>query len=260
MKKIALCAAAFALLAGQASATDLPAKVYTKAPPALPTVYDWSGFYVGINAGGGSSHECWSAVNGFSPQGPEGCYNATGGTIGGQIGYRWQVVNWVLGLEAQGNWANFRGSGVNQLTPNFNDATRIDGFGLSTGQVGYAFDKLLVYGKGGAAVVSDKYSNTLTAAGVAASGIPGVAVGQTNAAESMTRWGGTAGIGIEYAFAPHWSVALEYDHLFLGHANVNFSVVQPFGTGFSGTHSIGQDVDVGLVRVNYTFGAPGAAN
>ncbi len=237
MKKPGLTAAAFAFFAGQASATDLPAKVYTKAPPILPIVYDWSGFYVGINGGGGSSHECWSAVTGS-----EGCYNATGGTIGGQIGYRWQVMNWVLGLEGQGNWANFNGSGVNQLTPNFNDATRIDGFGLFTGQAGYAFDKVLVYGKGGAAVVSDKYSTLTT--------------GQTNAAESMTRWGGTAGIGIEYAFAPHWSVALEYDHLFLGHTNVNFSLVQPFGTGFAGTHSIGQDVDIGLVRVNYTFGGP----
>ena len=48
----------------------------------------------------------------WSSQSPdwEGCHDATGGTVGGQVGYRWQSTAWVFGVEAQGNWANFEGS------------------------------------------------------------------------------------------------------------------------------------------------------
>jgi outer membrane immunogenic protein len=71
-----------------ASAADLAAWPYTKTPmaPAV-AIYDWSGFYVGINGGGGSTHNCWDLV---VPAGtiPQGCHDSTGGTVGGQIGYR----------------------------------------------------------------------------------------------------------------------------------------------------------------------------
>src|SRR5215467_3354050 len=85
--------------AAPASAADLAARPYTKAPPAMvAAVYDWSGFYIGINGGGGTSRKCWdlAAVPGtvFSPTIAEGCHNATGATAGGQIGYRWQAANW----------------------------------------------------------------------------------------------------------------------------------------------------------------------
>jgi outer membrane immunogenic protein len=253
---------------GAVSAADLAARPYTKAPaPVLSPVYNWSGFYIGLNGGGGSAHTCWDILNNASgapviPSQSEGCHNATGGTVGGQVGYRWQATNWVFGLEAQGNWANFKGSNVNISpaanggVPNvFNDLTKVDAFGLFTGQVGYAFNNVLVYAKGGAAVVSDKYSNTLTANGAALLG-PGFFADQTFATGSETRWGGTAGGGVEFGFAPHWSVALEYDHLFMGRKTVTNTLVPPFGVGLSGIHSISQDIDIGTVRVNYTFGGP----
>jgi len=214
-------------------------------------------------SGGGSAHNCWT-INATSqitlnPPQADGCSNATGGTIGGQVGYRWQAANWVFGLEAQGNWANFNGSNVNQdltLFPpgGFNDVTKIDAFGLFTGQVGYAFNNILVYGKGGAAVVHDKYSWTLTP--VFVSFAPVLFVGETYAAGSETRWGGTVGAGIEYGFAPHWSVALEYDHLFMGTNSVTQAITPAFGGVGSITHNIRQDIDIGTVRVNYTFGGP----
>src|SRR5215469_5296862 len=97
---------------GSASAADLAAKPYVKAPPPPPPVFSWTGFYIGINGGGGSSHNCWDLVNDAGvvvPAETEGCHNATGGTIGGQIGYRWEFNNWVVGVEGQGNWADFRG-------------------------------------------------------------------------------------------------------------------------------------------------------
>src|SRR4051812_47219153 len=86
-----------------ASAADLPAR---KAPTMVAPIYDWSGFYIGLNGGGGSSHECLTitSVAGASVvPSSEGCHNATGGLVGGQIGYRWQSANWVFGVEAQGD-------------------------------------------------------------------------------------------------------------------------------------------------------------
>jgi outer membrane immunogenic protein len=115
-------------MAAPASAADLAARPYTKAPPApVAVVYDWTGFYIGLNGGGGSAHHCWDFLSdslGDLP-GPEGCHNATGGTAGGQIGYRWETSNWVWGIEGQGNWANFRGSNVSNLfAPDFNRSDR----------------------------------------------------------------------------------------------------------------------------------------
>src|SRR3979411_692012 len=87
-----------------ASAADLAARPYTKAPlPMIAPIYDWSGFYIGANAGWGWSRKCWDLVT--TPAGVpiapfrEGCHDATGGTAGGQIGYRWQARQWGFGLE-----------------------------------------------------------------------------------------------------------------------------------------------------------------
>src|SRR6516225_10014112 len=94
-----------------ALAADLAARPYTKAPAMIAAVYDWSGFYIGINGGGGSSHTTWD-LTGF---GRDGSHDATGGTVGGQVGYRWQSGQFVFGLEGQGNWADFSGSSVSAI-------------------------------------------------------------------------------------------------------------------------------------------------
>jgi outer membrane immunogenic protein len=159
MKKILLGAASLIAMGAvaPASAADLAARPYTKAPPMVAAMYDWSGFYIGINGGGGSAHTCWNLTavpaGAVVPSAPEGCQNAKGGTVGGQIGYRWQASNWVFGLEGQGNWADFSASNVNLFNPALADRTRINSFGLITGQVGYAWNNVLAYVKGGAAVV-----------------------------------------------------------------------------------------------------------
>src|SRR5665647_3631046 len=138
MKKFLLGTVAVVAMATSASAADLAARPYTKAPPpVMVAMYDWSGFYIGLNGGGGSSHKCWDilAIPAGAVTGTEGCHDATGGTVGGQIGYRWQSSAWVFGLEAQGNWANFKGSNANLLDPLFTrDHSQIDAFGLFTGQ------------------------------------------------------------------------------------------------------------------------------
>src|SRR3984893_9026896 len=105
MKKLLLVTSSLIALgaAAPAVAADLAARPYTKAPPMVAAVYDWSGFYIGINGGGGSAHSCWDLLVPAAVIG-QGCHNSTGGTVGGQIGYRWQASSWVFGLEGQGNW------------------------------------------------------------------------------------------------------------------------------------------------------------
>ena len=247
MKKLLLGAVSLIAMGAvaPASAADLAARPYTKAPPMVAAMYDWSGFYIGINGGGGSAHTCWDLTalpaGAVIPSLPEGCHNAKGGTVGGQIGYRWQASNWVFGLEGQGNWADFSASNVNLQFPAIADRTRIDSFGLITGQVGYAWNNVLAYIKGGGAVVGEKYNTTT------------IATGALVDSAKETRWGGTVGAGLELGFAPNWSVGIEYDHLFMGNRNVSSNT--PAGA-FSATDRIGQDIDMGLVRLNYRFGGP----
>ena len=252
MKKFWLGATALVAIsiAAPASAADL-GRPYTKAAPMMAAMYDWSGFYVGLNGGGGWSHKCWDLVNdGFGPILPaeaDGCHDATGGTFGGQIGYRWQSAAFVYGLEAQGNWADFQGDNIALTDATARNHSKIDAFGLFTGQVGYAWNNVLLYVKGGAAVTNDKYSGI---------DIP------TNVAfdtASETRWGAVIGVGGEYSFTPNWSIGLEYDHMFMGTRDISFYSTGAFGVPvgtFSGIESIKQDVDMVTVRVNYRWGGP----
>src|SRR5579883_3652075 len=134
-----------------ALAADMAPRAYTKAPAYVPApIYSWAGFYIGLNGGGGSSRNCWDMTQvgalSVSPSVREGCHNATGGMAGGQIGYRWQASNWVFGLEAQGDWANFKGSNLSApaaLTSAVTNTTKIDAIGLFTGQIGYAWNNVL---------------------------------------------------------------------------------------------------------------------
>jgi hypothetical protein len=158
--------AAIALIgAGMASgahAADLASRPYAKAPAMAVAAYDWSGFYIGANGGWGSSHHCWDAVMPNGTLVPDGCHDATGAVLGGQIGYRWQAGAWVFGLEAQGDWANLRGSSVSPTggADVVTNESRVVGFGLFTGQIGFAVNNALLYVKGGAAVASNRYSAT----------------------------------------------------------------------------------------------------
>jgi outer membrane immunogenic protein len=229
-------------MAAPASAADLAARPYTKAPPMMMAIYDWSGFYIGANGGWGSSRNCWDFLSAAGGVSPEGCHDATGGVAGGQIGYRWQASNWVFGVEAQGDWADLRGSNQSVFAPLATNRSKIDAFGLFTGQVGYAWNSALLYVKGGAAVTDTRYDVRTTFGNVL-----------TASTGDQTRWGGTIGAGVEYGFAPNWSAALEYDHLFMSDKNVTFTAP---GGAFAGTDRVRQDVDLVTARVNYRWGGP----
>jgi outer membrane immunogenic protein len=244
MKKILMVSVGFAALGmAPAVAADLAPRMYTKAPPAAVAIYDWTGLYVGFNAGGASSRNCWDFIRDDRPSDPpgsEGCHDATGLVEGGQIGYRWQNANWVFGIEAQGDWANLTGSNRSNVFGVIN-STKIDSIGLFTGQVGYAWNNLLWYVKGGAAVTHASYNGT---------GITAVFFDQA----SETRWGGAIGTGLEYGFAPNWSIGVEYDHLFMDRHDNAFTNLAT--GGLSRNDSIKQDVDMATVRLNYRFGGP----
>ena len=245
MKKFLLGLAGLVALAAPAAAADLAARPYKAAPPMIAAIYDWSGFYIGANGGWGSSHKCWdrnTALGGVFLA-SEGCHDATGGVAGGQLGYRWQTSAWVFGVEIQGDWADLSGSNASAVTPFLANRSKIDGFGLFTGQVGYAVNNVLFYLKGGAAVVSDKFRGYSTITGA------------TLDTSDDTRWGGVAGVGLEYGFSPNWSAAIAYDHLFMGTRTRDFTAATaPFG--FSREDRVRQDVDVVTVRVNYRWGGP----
>lgn len=119
-----------------------PQPVQSNAPQlsVAPAICDWTGYYMGINGGWGSSHNCWD----FAGVTPEGCHGTTAGTIGGQIGYRWQMFNVVYGVEGQGDWADFSGSNISTAFPSNINRTKTDAFGLLTGQIGYAFKTVLL--------------------------------------------------------------------------------------------------------------------
>jgi outer membrane immunogenic protein len=244
MKKVLLVTASLIALgaAAPAVAADLAARPYTKAPPMVAAVYDWTGFYIGANGGWGSSRNSWDSIAPNVLVGPEGSHDATGGTVGGQVGYRWQAGTWVFGLEAQGNWADFQGSNVSLLAAPAVNRSKIDAFGLFTGQVGYAANNVLFYVKGGAAVTDNRYE--------------GLFAGTVLDRTEQTRWGATVGAGVEYAFAPNWSFGVEYNHLFMGTENYNFRGVGAFAGINSRNDDVKQDADLVTARINYRFGGP----
>ena len=253
MKKLYLGSVGLALLgmAGSASAADMAVKA--PPPPPLPVIYNWSGFYIGANGGGGWSDKCWDVTSFRGPVASvrEGCHDASGGVVGGQIGYRWQSAGWVFGLEAQGDWADLTASNTSLFIPAWTNNSKVEAFGLFTGQVGYAWNNVLWYVKGGAAVTDDRYRGTVTATGALFD------------SANETRWGGVVGTGLEYGFAPNWSVAVEYDHLFMGNRSITFTSAGvlagiPAGSTFR-TDSIRQDVDMVTARINYHFNWGGLA-
>jgi outer membrane immunogenic protein len=231
-------------MSASAFAGDFPAPAYAKTPVFVMPVYDWSGAYIGANGGWGSSQSCWDFTTpGGAFIATEGCHNANGGTAGGQLGYRWQSNAIVFGIEGQGNWANLKGSNVSLFFPGFANQSGIDAFGLFTGQIGYAWDNVLLYAKGGLALTANTYSVSTSPGNVLAGTAP-----------DQTRWGGAIGAGVEYGISSNWTAGVEYDHLFMGNRTASFADV---ATGLLfGTDNIRQDVDLVSVRVNYRWGGP----
>ena len=203
---IATCAIWLAYV--PANAADLPPAPLPQAPAAAPVpYYNWTGFYVGVNGGGAwGSQDPWNIVTNrfdhFST-------NISGGIVGGTIGAQIQASHVVMGLEADLDWANIRGStfgfptvGGVPVTAPINAETKIDWESTLRFRVGYANDTWLLYGTGGLAVLGAK--TTLTTSTGACTAI-------FNSCSGTDRQVGvTFGGGLEYGFTPSLSAKVEY--------------------------------------------------
>lgn len=231
MKKVALAIAALAIGTVGASAADMAPR-YAKAPMAAPVaIYNWTGFYVGLSAGGGWGDTRWQYA--LTP-GVNTNHSSSGWLAGGQAGYNWQSGAWVFGVEGDAHWADINGS---TLCPNpaLVCGTDIRTLASIRGRLGYAAGSMLFYGTAGGAYADTRYAAT-----------PGTF------AYTSERWGYAAGAGIEWGFAPNWSAKLEYMHY-------GFDTdTSPAGTLGAGPADLRLDIDTVKVGINYRFGGPGA--
>jgi outer membrane immunogenic protein len=200
VKKFLLAATAFTTIGGSALAADLAvrraAPVY--APVPVP-IFTWTGCYVGGNGGGLWARSDWdNTVFGSNDSG-----TASGGVGGVQGGCNYQVGPWVFGIQGDYDWTNAsRDENSTLLTNTFGqpitEHVKIDSLASVTGRVGYAWDRFLLYGKGGGAWVKGSHSFL----------VGGLSV----ASDSSSRSGWTVGGGGEYAFTNWLTGFVEYDY------------------------------------------------
>ena len=244
MNKLALCGVS--LLAGlvaasAAHAADLPKLVVKAAPAPAAPMADWTGSYVGIQAGGGWGSARQTDSSAFDT----GRYDMSGGMIGVTWGYNWQIGNTVIGFESDAAWSNIRGStgAINVFNGPCGGATphcaaKLQAFGTSRLRLGYAMGRWLPYVTGGMAWGRVHGEEGDTAAG----GIFG------SGAEYHYGW--TAGGGLEAMIDPHWSAKVEYLYADLRDGAAFVDQIAGVGTV---TETVGTQVHIVRAGLNYKF-------
>jgi len=259
------------LLASPAMAADLPVKA-PRVPAPLPATMtpNWTGFYVGLNAGGAwakadpnTTASCAPAL-GFPmpylicPDAAKASAIGTGSISpsafvgGGQVGYNWQSNNTVLGVELDFNSFHLRGS--RQGTTNFTQASgstftitnavSTDWLFTARGRLGWAFDTLLAYATGGLALTDLKTNNTYQDPVITQSW-----------SGSTTKTGWTVGGGLEWALNRNWSVKAEYLYVKFTSVNASGFLVSHAVNGYASAISTSTDLTAHIARagVNYKF-------
>jgi outer membrane immunogenic protein len=219
MKRLLLAGVALSV-ATAASAADMQARPYSKAPPAaVVAAYNWSGFYIGAMGGYG-----WDSGN------------SSGGFGGGTVGYNWQLPasQFVFGIEVDAAGASIKDSLTADIGGGLlaTEELKINSFGSVTGRAGFAMDAALIYAKGGYAWANNKATISAPAIGLTSS-------------DSKSHSGFTIGGGLEYMFTPNWSAKGEYMYTSLGSENYNLLGDQ-LASGNIDFHTI-------KVGVNYHF-------
>ena len=264
MKKLLIVSIAALAGSAVANAADMPARAYSKAPMVAPApVYNWTGFYAGVNVGGAWSGDdvVWNANPaafgiGFTPvlnSSGTGKINATGVTAGGQAGFNYQVSPmWLVGVEADINYTDLSKGRTVFVPPPGTPGTFVtstfESKWLATvrGRVGIlATPQLLLYGTGGVAFANVKTTDFAFFA----------FDGSSNAAASDTiRTGWTAGGGAEWAFAANWSAKIEYLYVDLGSVNYTSPNTATAAATINHDHRLTENIV--RVGVNYRFGGP----
>lgn len=290
MKKILLSAVSLAVLTGSALAADLPSrKAPVIAPPPPPM---WTGFHVGLNAGGtfgnnsalnGQTWNMWptpEAVDYTSAallSGSASTSSAAGFIGGGQIGYDWQVpfngMGFVTGVEAdiqgvaaiggnQGRWlaVPYVNSGYYAnpvIMSNQQGSSNLSYLGTVRGRFGYlVMPNLLVYGTGGLAYggLNARIQNTQIWQD---SGGPwNLVYGQNSYSNTQVGW--TAGGGAEWMFMPNWSAKVEYLYYDLGNVggtvlNTSYGLQAGVNTGFQSATNYSGRVTGNIVRAGVNY-------
>lgn len=242
--------AAAALSSGSASAADIAARPYTKAP-ALAQVYNWTGFYIGGHVGYASSDIDYTflAPSWYGPAAGNFGYSMDGAVAGGHIGYNWQTGAWVFGLEGSASWTDVKQGDVVSpffpLTDRF--SSRLEWMATVTPRLGYAFNNWLFYAKGGVAFASIKARIQ-----------DNVTLGGDFNERTTTQTGWTIGGGLEYAFAPNWILGVEGNYYDFGTFNVNQQSLLNSGApaGVFSNHDVNTQMWSVLGRISYKFGSP----
>ena len=194
-----------AALVGPGGAADLQRRYDPTKAPVFAPAYNWTGFYLGINGGGGWGHSDWTTTPGF---------DVSGGLIGGTAGFNWQTGQWVFGVEGDVDWTNIKGNTV--VGCPLRCQTSNTWLATVRGRVGYAFDRFMPYVTGGVAFGDIR---------AATPGFPGLT--NTNA-------GWTVGGGLEFAIYYNLTAKAEYLYVDLGNVNCGLScgVVAPNNVSF----------------------------
>jgi outer membrane immunogenic protein len=232
---------AFTLTSVASLAAANAADIYSPGPGGYkdaPYVASWAGFYAGGHVGG-----AWSDIGAFDTFLPKDASFHVDGVIGGgQLGYNFQSGHIVYGIEADLGYLDVTGSSA-VPTGQFGPSTWSTSGGLYgdvTGRLGYSLDRTLVYAKGGVAFLNlDAKAHVCTDA-------------CSNTGGSDTRWGWTAGGGVEHLLSPSWSVKVEYQHFDFGDETFTLN---NFKGVFLGTEKFSVKSDAVTAGVNYHFGA-----
>lgn len=186
---------------------------------------NWAGFYIGVQGGygwGDTSHN-FSGLN-------AGEWDTNGGLFGVTWGTNWQRGNWVYGFASDFSFSNvegaFDGAGCNTGAC----YTELRNLSTSRVRLGYATDNRLLYVTGGLAY-----------------GEVRAGVRNSTDRDDETRFGWALGAGLEWAFAPRWSLKAEYIHIDLGDSNIYLA-------GGAIPTSVDVTADVVRVGVNYNLG------
>ncbi len=239
MKKVLLAGVSLGALglASGVQAADMAARPVYKAPVPAPS-WTWTGFYVGANLGFADAHTNISSPNHFSAI-DASFGSRQGGVIGGvQAGYNWQFNSFVLGVEG-----DISAASLNRTTPagtvsiftgdTFNG--NMSALGTVRGRIGWAFDRLLVYGTGGVAFanLTDQFFSPV---------FPFTA----GPGSSATGW--TAGAGVEFGLSANWTVKAEYLRVeFPSRSSTVIVIGSPYTFAFK------DSIDIGRVGINYKF-------
>jgi outer membrane immunogenic protein len=246
MAKLAQVVAASVLLvaSGAANAADL--KMPVKAPPPAPPVFSWTGFYIGGNIGGAWAHHNWTD-NLFGLNFGDG--NSNGVFIaGGQVGGNYQINNFVIGVEGTFDWSgNNNNSSTGIVVPglkgNLIQVTSNDTWiATVAGRLGVAFDRVLLYAKGGGAWVGN---NGFTVTNLTT----GTSITGSNS-NSISGW--LIGGGLEWAFANNWTLKAEYDYIGLNGRTFTVPAGSPFLVGDTFATG-GNNIQMATVGINFLF-------